>query len=175
MCIDPVTAVAGLATALGTTVGGLGIAATVAGGVVTAYSQVRNAKMQQRAANRTAVAQDEAARDALEQGNQESDRRRAAGAALKGENMAALAANGVDVGSEQAIDLLDDTHDLIEDDAFTIRENSRRQATNFAQGAANSRADAASAKSAAFFAPISTILGTTAKVGNKYASMAGAY
>ena len=76
----------------------------------------------------------------------------------------------MDVGSAQALDVLDDTQFQIEEDAFTIRGNSRRQATNFAQGAANSRAEASSANSNAFFAPVQTLLSTASKVGNKYAS-----
>lgn len=183
MCIDPVTAMA-LASTIGggtaaagtaaaaTTLGTIGTVATIGGGLVTAYSQVQKSKAQATAATRTAVAQEEAARYAIEQGNQESDKRRRAGAALQAENIAGMAANGMDVGSAQALDVLGDTQSLITEDAFTIRENSRRQATNLAQDAENSRAEAASAKSNAFFAPVKTLLSTASKVGNKYASWA---
>jgi len=175
MCFDPVTAIAGISSAIssiGTTLGAIGTIASIGGGVISAYAQVQNSKAQAAAATRTAEAQDEAARDAIEQGKQESDKRRRAGAALQAENVAGMAANGIDVGGAQALDVLDDSQFLIEEDAFTIRENSRRQATNLAQGAANSRAEAASAKSNAFFAPVQTLLSTASKVGNKYASWA---
>jgi len=175
MCIDPVTAIAGIQAAtasIGTTLGTIGTISSIGGGVVSAYAQVQNSKAQAAAATRTAQSQDEAARDAIEQGNQESDKKRRAGAALIAENKAGMAANGMDVGSAQALDVLDDTQSLITEDAFTIRENSRRTATNLAQGAANSRAQASSANSQAFFAPVQTLLSTAARVGNKYASWA---
>lgn len=131
---------------------------------------MQNSKAQAAAAISTAQAQEAAARDAIEQGNQESDKRRRAGAAMQAENIAGMAANGIDVGGAQALDVLDDNQFLIEEDAFSIRENARRSATNLSQSAANSRADAASAKSNSVFAPISTVLTTAAKVGNKYAT-----
>jgi hypothetical protein len=173
MCIDPVSALAFIKTAtasIGATMGTLGTVASVGGGVISAYSQVQNSKAQAAAATRTAQAQDVAALQAIEQGEQESDKRRRAGAALQAENTVGMAANGIDVGSAQALDVLDDGQFLIEEDAFTIRENSRRSGTGMAQAAANSRADAQTARSNATFAPIKTMLTTAATVGNKYAS-----
>lgn len=84
-----------------------------------------------------------------------------------------MAANGVDVSSSDAIALLDETKTLAEQDAFAIRENARRGAEGYSQQAANFRADAASAKSESFFGPIKTILGTAARVGDRYRYMAG--
>ena len=168
MCFDPISMMA--MAGAGGTFGTIATIASVAGGVITAYSQVQNAKAQAAAATRTAEAQDQAALDAIEQGNQESDKQRRAGAAMVAENTAAMAANGVDVTSAHAIDILDDTSLLVEEDAFSIRETARRKAGNFSQSAANSRAEAKSAKSQAFFAPIKTLLSTASSVGNKYAS-----
>lgn len=173
MCVDPVTAMAFIKTAtatIGASMGTIGTVASIGGGVISAYSQVQNAKAQQAAATRTAEAQDVAARQSIEQGDQESDKRRRAGAALQAENKVGMAANNIDVGSTQALDVLDDGEFLIEEDAFTIRENSRRSATGMAQAAQNSRADAQTAKSNATFAPIKTMLTTAATVGNKYSS-----
>ena len=179
MCIDPVTAMAlissatasvGTAAAAAGTMGTIGTIASVGGGIISAYSQVQNSKAQAAAATRTAQAQDVAALQAIEQGEQESDKRRRAGAALQAENTVGMAANGVDVGSAQALDVLDDGKFLIEEDAFTIRENSRRSGTGMAQAAENSRAEAQTARSNATFAPIKTMLTTAATVGNKYAS-----
>jgi hypothetical protein len=150
MCIDPVSAMAlissatasvGTAAAAAGTMGTIGTIASVGGGIISAYSQVQNSKAQAAAATRTAQAQDVAALQAIEQGEQESDKRRRSGAALQAENTVGMAANGVDVGSAQALDVLDDGQFLIEEDAFTIRENSRRSGTGMAQAAANSRAD----------------------------------
>lgn len=179
MCIDPVSAMAlissatasvGTAAAAAGTMGTIGTIASVGGGIISAYSQVQNSKAQAAAATRTAQAQDVAALQAIEQGEQESDKRRRSGAALQAENTVGMAANGVDVGSAQALDVLDDGQFLIEEDAFTIRENSRRSGTGMAQAAANSRAEAQTARSNATFAPIKTMLTTAATVGNKYSS-----
>jgi hypothetical protein len=181
MCIDPVsvgalistaTASASAATvaATGMSLGTIGTIAGVGGGIISAYSQVQNSKAQAAAATRTAQAQDVASLQAIEQGEQESDKRRRSGAALQAENKVGMASNGVDVGSAQAIDVLDDGKFLIEEDAFTIRENSRRSGTRMAQAAENSRSEAQTARSNATFAPIKTMLTTAGNVGNKYAS-----
>ena len=170
MCFDPVTAIAGIQTAVGSIGTTLGTAASIGGGVISAYAQVQNAKAQAEAARRTAQAQEEAARDALEQGAQESDRRRQVGAGMIAENTAAMAANGVDVTGAQALDVLDDTRFMVEEDAFAIRENSRRRAEGHSQAAANSLADASSARRNAFFAPVQTLLSTASSVGRRYAS-----
>lgn len=175
MCVDPATMIAGIskaAAAIGSSLGGLSTAVSIGGGVLSAYGQMQNAKAQERANLRTAALQDQAALDAIEQGNQESDRRRRAGAAIAAENKVGMAANGVDVSGAHALDLLDDQQALIAEDAFTIRANSRKQAGQYSQQASNSRADAASAKSQAIFAPVKTLLGTASKVGSKYAYMA---
>lgn len=173
MCFDPVTAIAGIkaaAASVGTALGSVGTAVTIGSGVLSAYSQVQNSRLQAQAAARTAQAQEEAARQALEQGEQESDRRRQAGAAMASSNMAAMAANGLDVSGAQALDILDDTRFLVEEDAFAIRENARRRGEGFSQAAANSMADAASARRNAFFAPVQTLLSTASTVGRRYAS-----
>lgn len=145
-----------------------GTAMTVGSGLITAYSQMQNARTAAAAAEQTAAQNAKAARETLEQGKDESDQRRAAGAALKAENRAALAASGVDVGGEHALDILDDQSTIIEEDAFSIRETSRRRATGLSQSAANAMTEAGSQKSKAIFAPISTLLTTGAKVGSKY-------
>lgn len=156
-------------TKIGTTMAGsLGTAATIGGGLITAYSQMQNARVAAQAAEATAAASSQAARETLEQGAEESDIRRRAGAAQIAENRAALAASGVDVGGEQALDILDDQSTIIREDAFAIRETARRRATGLSQSAANALTEARSQRSKATFAPISTLLTTAAKVGSKY-------
>ena len=166
MC-DPAT-IATLQT-IGTAMAGTaGTAATIGAGLITAYSQMQNARVAAQAAEATAAANTQAARETLEQGESESDRRRAAGAAVIAENRAALAASGVDVGGEHALDLLDDQSTIIEEDAFSIRETAKRRATGLSQSAANALTEASSQRSKAVFAPISTLLTTASKVGSKY-------
>lgn len=172
MCFDPVSMGALISGIGSTTLGTIATVASLAGTAVSAYSMMQNSRAQAAVATQNAAAQEEAALDAIEQGAQESDRRRAAGAAMMSENITALASGGVDVSSEPAIDLLDEQRDLVEQDAFVLRENARRAAKGHAQQAGNYRSEAATARSNAFFGPLSTILGGVAKVGSKYASYA---
>lgn len=163
MCVAP------LAAAGASGLGGLSSLFQVLGGLFTAVTTIQQANTAAAVAAQNAEAQDEAARDALEQGRQESDRRRRAAAALLGQQKVAMAANGVDLSSDTALDLLDDTKFLSEEDAFAIRENNLRNAKGFAQQAANYRAEAASARSAGLFGGISTLLTTGVKVGKRWA------
>lgn len=166
-----VTAGAGAAASTGIW-GTIATAATVASGALSAYSQVQNSRASSRAAAQSAQIQEQAARDAIEQGEQESDQLRARAAQEQGENMVAMAAGGVDVEGAQALDLIGDYKSLVEEDAFSIRENARKTATGFSQQSANSMAESKTFSSNAFFKPIGTALGTVASVGNKYASWA---
>lgn len=173
MCFDPTSLIAAISSAgtkLGAAFGGgLGTAATVAAGGVTAYAQVKNAQAQKAAALATAKAQETAAQESLEAGREESAQRLIAGAQRRAQAAAQLAANGIDVQGGQGLDILDDAALLDQQDAFAIRENARRQARGFSAAAANARADAATAGSAAFLQPLATTLTTAAQVGQRYA------
>jgi hypothetical protein len=172
--LAPTAAVGSAAGVAGGLAGTLGTILQVGGGVVGAVSQAMNARAASTAARRTAAAQQQAARDALEQGEQESDQRRRAGALLQGQNQVAMAANGMDVTAAHSLDILDDTQGNVEQDAFRIRSNAQRQAQQFSQGAANSMAEAASYRSQALFQPLQTVLSTGARVGERYASWVAA-
>ncbi|MEL6411292.1 MAG: hypothetical protein AAFQ38_12920 [Pseudomonadota bacterium] len=152
----------------GSILGNIATAATAASGVVGAYGMVQNARVAKQQAKYNAELQEGQARLALEQGKLQSDRQRRAGAAAQASQRAAMAANGIDVNSSDALDILDETRMFSEQDAFAIRENARMQAEGFNQGAANSinqgNADAASGRSGAY----RTILGTAATIGNRY-------
>lgn len=156
--------------------GGLGMAGNAAvalqtiGGGLTALSQYQNAKVAGKVARQNAAAADEAARERIAAGERESDKQRRIGAIQEGRTRAAMAANGLDPTGADALSFLDEQGTLIEEDAYTIRENARRGAQQGAQTAANFRAEAATARQNAFFQPISTVLTTGAKVGNKYST-----
>ena len=185
MCLDPVSIAAITAATTGTaavgttaavagtaaaSAGSLGTILSIGSGILGAYTAYTGGMAQSKALKQTAAAQELAAQQAIEQGNDESDRRRRAGALLAGEQKAALAANGIDVGGELSIDLLSDTQALVSEDAFSIRENSRRGAQGMYEQAANSKAAAGNAKREGIFGAVSTALGTAAKVGPKFAS-----
>lgn len=174
MCVDPISlaaigsTVAGTAGAAGSTLGGLSTIFSVGSGLLGAYATFQNSRAQAAALEEQAAQQEAAARERLEQGREESDRRRRAGAIQLGEQRAALAANGIDVEGDLALNLLDDSSTIISEDAFSIRENSRRGAQGLSQQAANSRTQATNARSEGTFGAISTILTTGAKVGSKF-------
>jgi len=200
MCFAPViSAIASIGSQIGTALGGvagtagaagaaggLSTAFTIGGGLLSAYGQMQNARAAEasarasaRVSEQNARAQERANLEILEAGREESDKARRQAALTQGTQRAAMAANGVDVTSADAIDLIDDSRWLAEADAFAIRENARRRAQGGAVTAANYRADAdsarmdaASARSAAFYRPLGTILTTGAKVGSKYSAWA---
>jgi hypothetical protein len=182
MCAIPALGAAAGAIGGGTTLGGLSTIFSLGSGLVGAFAQIQNARAQAAALEQQArldgiQAHEEthAAREHLEQGRTQSDRRRRAGAIQKGAQRAALAANGMDVEGELAIGLLDDTSAIIADDAFAIRENARleaegrtQQARNAYWRAAGNRTRARNARSAGTFGAIGTILSTGAKVGARF-------
>lgn len=81
------------------------------------------------------------AKDALERGAREEQKQRQQLAALKGKQVAAMAANGVDLGFGSPLDLIVDTATLGELDALTIRKNSANEAYDHRVAAVNGRAD----------------------------------
>ena len=119
-------------------------------------------------AARQSKLQIEASNERIEQGDEESDRRRRAAALEQGKQRAQMAANGLDVTQGDPLDVLNETKSFGEEDAFAIRENARRDARDLRQGAANAitkgRIDAANHRAEGF----RTILGTAAQVGSKY-------
>lgn len=162
-------------------------AASIASGAMSAYGQYQDSRMQAAALNQqakldaeTANLQEKQAHEALEQGKEESDRRRRAGAIQRGEQVAALAANGVDVEGGLALDLLDDSDMIVGQDAFAIREQSRIAADGYAQQARNSRirsnnatVQARSVKRKGTFGAIGTILTTAAMAGQRFNHFSG--
>lgn len=152
--------------------GGLGTAASAASGVIGAYSSIQQGQAAKAAAKATAAQQEAAARDSLRAGEDESDRQRRAGAAMLSQQRVAMAANGIDVSASSAIEQLDNTRGLIEEDAFAIRKSSLTNANSYMQQAANSRAEGANAASAGMWGGVGTLLSTGAKVGSKYSQWA---
>ncbi len=172
MCIAAIPALWSTLTAAGGTMGAIGTAATAASGVVGAYSSIQSSKAAAAAAEATAKQQAAAARESIIAGDQESDRQRRAGAAVLSQQKVAMAANGVDLNSASALELLDDTKAGIEADAFAIRKNATNQAQNYNQMAANSITEGRNAKSQGTWGAVSTLLSTGAKVGEKYSQWA---
>ncbi len=86
------------------------------------------------------------ARDALDRGKLEEQKKRQETAQITGQQRAAMAANGVDLTFGSPLDLLVDTATLGEIDALTIRRNAANEAYDFDVAAANGRAEASLAR-----------------------------
>jgi hypothetical protein len=130
MC-DPITILT-----IGSTV--LGAAGQIQQSQATAAASKYNAQV----ANMNATINDQRAKDAINRGALEEQKKRQQVAGVLGQQKAAMAANGVDVTFGSPLDTLVDTSKLGELDALTIRTNSYREAYDYKVAAANNTASA---------------------------------
>jgi hypothetical protein len=155
----------------------LAIGSAVIGGIgqmQQANAQADAAAYNAQIADMNAQISQNRARDAVERGMTEEQQKRQQVARIKGSQMAAMAANGMDIGFGSALDTLVDTAMLGELDALTIRQNSERESYDFKVQAANqtaqgnlNRMEASSARTGGYLAAAGTILGGA---GNAYKS-----
>lgn len=149
-----------------------GTAAQGAGTVVSAVGSYNQARGQQNAldyesavASNNAKIADYQAQLAIQNGQTQEENQRLKTAAMFGTQRAGLAANGVDLGSGSANEVLATTSMMGERDALTIRDNAARQAWAYRNQAAGylaeSQADSGAAKaiSPAFSAAGSLLTG----------------
>lgn len=167
------TAICDLITALtiGSTV--MGAAGQIQQGQAAKKAGEYNAKV----AEMNATLSERRARDALERGAVEEQRKRQEVAQLKGRQIASMAANGVDVGYGSPLDSIVDTAVLGEMDALTIRSNAYRENYDFKVDAANGRASASMARaegknaaSAGYLGAAGTVLTGGSKAYSSYKS-----
>jgi hypothetical protein len=126
----------GTILAIGSTV--LGAAGAIQQGNAAAAAGKYNAQV----ADMNATLSERRARDALERGEREEQRKRSEVAALKGRQIAASASNGVDLSFGSPLDMIVDTAVLGELDALTIRKNTANEAYDHRVQAVNGRAEA---------------------------------
>lgn len=124
-------------------------ALTLAGTALGAVGQVQQgkaaaqaARFNSKVADMNAEIAERQARDALERGKLEEQKKRTQVQQVLGRQKAAMAANGVDVGFGSPLDTLVDTATLGEVDALTIRSNAAREAYDYRVRGANGRAQA---------------------------------
>lgn len=156
----------------------LTLAATAIGAVgqaqqaqATAASNTYNAQVQEM----NAQLADRRAKDAIERGETEEQRKRQQVAAIQGQQRAAMAANGVDLTFGSPLDTIVDTAVLGELDALTIRSNAYResydyqvQGVNARSGATMSKMAAASAETGGWLSAAGTVLGGAGKGYGQY-------
>lgn len=156
----------------------LTLAATAIGAVgqvqqaqATAASNKYNAQVQEM----NATLADRRAKDAIERGAVEEQRKRQQVAQLQGQQKAAMAANGVDLAFGSPLDTIVDTAVLGELDALTIRSNTYResydyqvQAVNARAGATMSNMAASAAETGGWLSAAGTVLGGAGKAYTQF-------
>lgn len=118
---------------------------------------------------------DRRAKDAIERGQLEEQRKRQEVSRIQGIQKAAMAANGVDLTFGSPLDTIVDTAAAGEIDALTIRSNSYREAYDYKVDAANkrngaqlSRMSADAASTGGYMSAAGTILGGASKAYGQY-------
>ncbi len=158
-----------MALTIGSTL--LGAAGQIQQGNAAAAAADHNAKI----ADMNATISERRAKDAMERGQQEEQRKRIDVAQLQGRQRAAMAANGLDLTFGSPLDTLVDTAVLGELDALTIRQNTAREvydrkvdASNQRAGAQLQRMEGRSAKSAGYLAAAGTVLTGAGRAYGQY-------
>ena len=153
----------------------MGAAGAIQQGQASAASNRYNAQVQ----DMNAVLADRKARDATERGVLAEQRKRQQVAQVRGQQTAAMAANGVDLSFGSPLDTIVDTSVLGELDALTIRTNAARESYDFKTDAVNkragatmSRAQADSAATGGYMKAAGTIL---AGAGQAYGGYKGGF
>ncbi|RWF70087.1 MAG: hypothetical protein E5X15_08795 [Mesorhizobium sp.] len=159
----------GIALTIGSTL--LGAAGSIQQAQATAAANNYNAKVQ----DMNARLSERKAKDALDRGVLEEQKKRQQVAAIKGQQQAAMAANGVDLTFGSPLDTLVDTAVMGELDALTIRTNSAREAYDYRVDAVNKRSSAtmsrmaaSSASTGGYLDALGTVLGGAGKAYGQY-------
>ncbi|WP_341986812.1 virion core protein, T7 gp14 family [Pseudomonas aeruginosa] len=120
-------------------------AASVGGGILSAYSQIQQGKDAVRTANRQQAYLNRQARQVLDQGEFEDAQLYEQGRQIVGAQRAGFAANGVDVNSGSASRVQESTMNQVAMDAEQVRRNAFNQAfgliTQGNEGIRQARAD----------------------------------
>ncbi len=163
------------------------LALMAAGTALAAGGQITQAKSAKAAGDynakvgeMNAVLAERRARDALERGKIDEQRKRAEVGAIRGQQIAALSANGVDASFGSPLSTIIDTATLGEIDALTIRANSYREEREHLLDAANKRAGSAlskmegkSALKAGYLSAAGTVLTGASKGYSHYKTSGG--
>jgi hypothetical protein len=118
----------------------IGVTMMAAGQAVGMYSQYQSAMYNADVADQNAKIEGRLSKDAIARGTIEEKQHRQRILQEKGAQSAALAANGVDLASGSAIDMLSDTAATGELEALTIRSNANREAWGHKVNAMNYKA-----------------------------------
>lgn len=141
-----------------TTMAYIALGSAAASTAVSMYGQQQQGKYQEKVGKNNAKAAEYAAADAMARGAVAEQQQRARTRALMGQQKAALAANGIDIGTGTGSLLLTDTAGLGEFDALTVRNNAMKQAYGMNVQADNLLSEGKAARAGANMASFGTAL-----------------
>lgn len=151
-----------------------------AGQVQSAQASAAASKYNAQIGEMNAVLSERRAKDAIERGAREEQRKRQEVAGIRGKQVAAMAANGVDLSFGSPLDVIVDTAVLGELDALTIRTSAAREAYDYRVDAVNkragaemARAQAKSAITAGYLSAGGTVLTGAGKAYESYTKYSG--
>lgn len=141
-------------------------AMSVVGGIQASNAEAAASMYSAQVNEQNAKFAERRARDALLRGKEEEQRVREEGNQLKGQQIAGMAAAGLDLGFGSPLDVLVDTTTGIELDAARVRRNAdleyddyMRQGWSYRANASMDRASAANAKTAGRIGAIGSVIG----------------
>lgn len=105
---------------------------SIGGLLVSSYSSYEAGQVNEDIAEYNQTIAGYQSRDAIDRGKEREKRFRDDASRLQGSQRAALAAQGIEIDDDSALDLLADTASSIEIDAITIRNNAAREAWGYA-------------------------------------------
>lgn len=146
------------------------MALAAAGGAYKADAENKAGQYQAEVADQNAKLNDFRAEQAGQIGAMQEERHRAKVRQLAGTQRANLAANGVDLGSGTALDMVTETYTMGEQDALMVRYNAMNEAWGFRTEAVNDRNRGRFAKAQGKNAAMGTYLTTAATMSGQYAS-----
>lgn len=126
--------------------GTIGSVVSAVGAIGSGIAGVQQSKTQEKIAKQNAALAGKASADALLRGSEEESRRRREAGQLYGEQVARLAANGIDISYGSPLKVIGDTKVIEEEDAGRILESSRREADGFRIQASNYQQEAANVR-----------------------------
>lgn len=162
MCA-PVAVVAAVASA----------AVATAGSVISGIGQAQQYRYQAQIADQNAKLANDQARDSIEQTTQEALRARRAQGQTEGQQTAAMAANGVDLGFGSAVDVIKDTRMLGAEDVGQIYKGGNERTRGFDINAWNYKSQAAANRAKASGAMLQGIMGGVASALGGASQVAG--
>lgn len=145
------------------------------GSIQQGQAAAASAKYNNQVAQMNATISERRAKDAIERGATEEQKKRQQVQRILGEQQTAMAANGVDLTFGSPLDTMVDTAVLGELDALTIRTNAYREEYDYRVQAANQRAGGQlelmkgqAAKTAGYLDGFGTVLGGFGKAYSGY-------